>query len=231
MFIDYRSWQPGALLMKLQERNFLEATARMQWWYFDIAMEDGSVLVVAFMPRKWWRDKADARTEEGFLFASLMTADRKVRSFGKAFQPGTISCSKDAVEVPGQMSISVAPGADRGQVYRLSFALDGFEGDLEVSSSVNPYSPMPGGRKPGLARTLFEGAGFGASDFTYVSQVPGGTARGAITLDSHRVAVLGRAYHEQGRLEDAAESLSGGWHWFHFIHPQWHVFGTPAAFI
>ena len=187
--------------------------------------------MIAFMPRKWWRDNSDARTEDGFLFASLMTADKKVRSIGRVFKSSQIRRSGHAVEVPGQLSISFLPESDRGQVYRLSFEMDGLQGSLDISCSASPFSPLPMGRKPGLVRTVFGGAEVGASDFTYVSQVPRGIASGTVTLGSQRVDVLGSAYHEQGRLDDLPQGLSGGWLWFHFLHPAWNIFGYPGVFL
>jgi len=136
------------------------------------------------------------------------------------------------VEIPDEMSISYGPDSLQNLVYRLSFNMEGLQGALEIAPRSKPFSPFPWGRKPGLARTLFEGARPGACDFLYVSQAPRGDVSGTITMDSRRLDVRGKAYHEQGRFDDAPERLSKkGWFWCHFLHPEWNVFGSPGVFL
>src|SRR5262249_11617151 len=66
MLFDYRDWQPASRLTSLQERQFARPPAKMQWWYFDALMSDGGVLVVAFVPRKWWREAPGAKLDDAF---------------------------------------------------------------------------------------------------------------------------------------------------------------------
>lgn len=196
--------------------------AQMQWWYFDFLLRDGSVLVVGFSPKKWWRDHEEASREEPFFRASLLTSDGKVHSFNKSFPPGSLASSKGRVEIPGQLSISY----EQGQ-YRLQFNMEGFQGLLKVTDISRPFSPLPFGRIPGWIRSLFFKAPKGVPDFTYAAQVPRGKVSGSIAFQSHPARAEGWAYHEQGRFDALPEHLSQGWFWFHFLHPEWNLFGTP----
>jgi hypothetical protein len=67
------------------------------------------------------------------------------------------------------------------------------------------------------------------SEFRYVSQCPRGTVEGFITLDHFSKTLAGWAYHEQGWFNDRPEKLGSGWFWYHFLDPEWNLFGTSGG--
>jgi hypothetical protein len=189
----------------------------MQWWYFDALLNDGGVLVVAFVPRKWWREAAGAKLDDGFLFVSVLRPDGKTRVFTRSFESSGLRCFKAGVEAGGKFAIGFDPSGSRPR-YKLSFSMEGLQGSLEATCLEKPFSPLPFGTRPG-------GPGF-----AYVAQVPRGAVFGALTLHSEPIPVDGVLYHEQGRFDDLPERLSEGWQWFHFLHPDWNLFGVPGLF-
>src|SRR5262245_46192995 len=231
MLIDYRWLQSAAALRRLERQNFREGKARMQWWYVDAVMNDGRVVLVAFVPKKWWRDVADASLDDAFLFVAMAGGDGTSRSISRTLDASRLRSAEDGLglEIPGVLTIARAAGDPA--TYRWSFDVDEVQGALEVRSLARPFSPFPRGTLPGLGRAALLGGRLGTAAFSYVAQVPRGTIGGTLTMGGERIAVDGHAYHEQGRFDDPPERLSKGWFWCHFLHPEWNVFGSPGVFL
>jgi hypothetical protein len=232
MLIDYRWLQSAAALRKLERQNFLEKKARMQWWYVDILMNDGSVLLVAFVPKKWWLDTVDASLDDAFLFVTMVSgADRTSRSVSKTLDASRLRSAERGLglEIPG--ALTIARDAGDPATYRFTFDVPEIQGWLEVRSQARPFSAFPRGTLPALGRAVLLGGRLGTEAFSYVTQVPRGTVSGTLTMGGERIVVDGHAYHEQGRFDDAPARLSKGWFWCHFLHPEWNVFGSPGVFL
>jgi len=231
MLIDYRWLQSASALRRLERQNFLDDKAKMQWWYFDIVMGDGSVLMIAFVPKKWWPDARDANLGDALIFVTTMRAsDRKVRSVTRTLDGAQLRVSDGplALELPG-MKLSREDGDPA--IYRFAFDLPDLKGAVEVRALAQPFSAFPRGTLPSLGRKALLGGPLRGGPFSYVAQVPRGAASGALTLAGENIPVDGFAYHEQGRFDDAPERLSKGWFWCHFLHPEWNVFGSPGVFL
>lgn len=232
MLIDYRWLQSARALEKLEQENFLEKKARMQWWYVDVVMSDGSVLLAAFVPKKWWLDTVDANLDDALVMVAMLGgADRKLRSMSKTLDASRMRSSEQGLclEIPG---LTIAREGGDPATYRFTFDLPEVKGSLEVRAVARPFSAFPGGKLSGLGRAALLSGRLGTEKFSYVSQVPRGKASGELTLGSERIVIDGHAYHEQGRFDDAPERLSKkGWFWCHFLHPEWNVFGSPGVFL
>ena len=233
MLISYRWLQSASALKKLERKSFLETKAKMQWWYVDIVMNDGSVLMMAFVPRKWWPDTPDANLDDALVMVSwLSAADGRVRSVSSTLDASRMRVSGErglSLEIPGAISITRSP--EELGTYRFGFELPEVQGSVEVRALARPFSAFPGGRLPALGRAALLGSPLGGDAFEYISHVPRGAASGALTMGSEKVAVDGHAYHEQGRFDEAPERLSKGWFWCHFLHPEWNIFGSPGVFM
>lgn len=232
MLIDYRRIQSGGALRKLEQKNFLENKAKMQWWYVDVVMSDGSVLLVAFVPKKWWPDVASANLDDALVFVAMVDGkDRKSRSVTRTLDSSRMQISKDGLrlEVPG---VTIVREDTNPVTYRFVFDLDEVKGQLDVRAVSRPFSAFPMGSLPGVGRAALLGGALSGEAFSYVSQVPRGKASGELSWGGDRIAIDGHAYHEQGRFDDAPERLSRkGWFWCHFLHPEWNVFGSPGVFL
>jgi hypothetical protein len=233
MLIDYRWLQSGTALRKLERKNFLEKKAKMQWWYVDVVMSDGSVLLLAFVPKKWWPDTVGANLDDALVMVAMLGGtDRKLRSASTTLDASRMRSSDGALrlDIPG--GLTIVRDREEPATYRFTLDLPEVQGSLEVRAVARPFSAFPGGKLPGLGRAALLGGRLGTEAFSYVSQVPRGTASGELTFGSERIVIDGKAYHEQGRFDEAPERLSKkGWFWVHFLHPEWNVFGSPGVFL
>lgn len=232
MLIDYRWLQSAKALERLEQVNFLGKNARMQWWYIDVVMTDGSVLLAAFVPKKWWQDTDDANLDDALVMVAILGGtDRRLRSVSKTVDASGIRNSGQGLclEIPG---LTIAREGGSHAIYRFTFDLPEVKGSLEAHAVAQPFSAFPAGKLSGLAQAALLGGRLGTEAFSYVSQVPRGKASGELTLGSERIVIDGYAYHEQGRFDDAPERLTKkGWFWCHFPHPEWNVFGSPRVFL
>jgi hypothetical protein len=229
MLIDYRRIQSPATLRKLEHRNFVGEMGKMQWWYVDVLMGDGSVLMIAFVPKKWWPNVDGADLDDAFLMVSLLRAQQgDVLSVSRTLDTTTVHNSTEELsyEIPGAMRI--VRNADG---YSFHFELDEVRGQVDLRLLAEVFSAFPRGVLPSWGRALLLGGGGGREPFSYVSNVPRGEASGRLILAGEEVSVAGVAYHEQGRFMDRAEALSRGWFWCHFLHPEWNIFGSPGMFL
>lgn len=229
MLIDYRRIQSSTRLDRVERANFVGEKGQMQWWYVDILMHDGGVLMIAYVPKKWWPDVDEANLDDGFLMVSLLRAGQsEVLSINVTLDPSTTIVSEQelAYEIPSALRITRTKDG-----YTFHFELDEIRGQVDLQREASVFSAFPWGSLPGWGRTLLLGGGAGRDAFNYVTCLPRGRATGQLTLHGEQVAISGPAYHEQGRFIPPAEALSRGWFWCHFLHPEWNVFGSPGLFL
>ncbi|MCX4242993.1 hypothetical protein [Paraliomyxa miuraensis] len=229
MLIDYRRIQSPATLRKLETRNFVGEMGKMQWWYVDVLMDDGSVLMIAVVPKKWWPDQEGADLDDAFVMVSLMRAEQgDVLSVSRTIDTANARGTESPLSYELPDAVRIVRNDDG---YSFFFELEEVRGRVDLRSRTDVFSAFPRGTLPSWARAFLLGGGGGREPFSYVTYVPRGEASGQLTLRGEEVSVCGAAYHEQGRFMDPAHALSRGWFWCHFLHPEWNVFGSPGMFL
>ncbi|WP_461128661.1 DUF952 domain-containing protein [Spirosoma aerophilum] len=229
-FLDYPSWQNTRRLYKLQKNNFGGPKVQLQWWYFDFFLADGSSVVLAFIPQRWW-DNVKAGTEKQSMFTmALKTKAGIVKRFTKVIPQSEMTVTNDRLEIPSRLVIeSVGSGADRRYTIQVNF--DGITGAFTMMPTRPPFAAFPTGAMPGILMTLMSGADWGSPRFSYVSQIPDSQVSGSLTWGEYHTNLSGIGYHEQGRIDDTPERQGGSWMWYHFSGEGWSIFGSPGSYI
>lgn len=229
-FLRYQDWQKTDRLYQIQTENFTKPKVRLQWWYFDFFLNDGSTVVLAFIPQLWWDVNGSSDLRASHLSISLKTPAGVVKRFSTTFNPSELKGSSQQLEIPDRFSIrSTGTGQDR--TYSLHLQFPDLKGNFEIIPTRPPFAAFPTGVMPGFLQTLISKAPKGAPSFSYVSQIPNGQVRGSLDWGDYHTGIQGQVYHEQGRLDDSPERQASYWSWYHFSGEGWNVFGSPATYL
>jgi hypothetical protein len=218
------AWEPRWLLENIERFHFTSPTTHFQWWYFDVLLNDGSLLVVALVPRGWWSSEFDSDTSRCTLFVSL-------RSPGETITKRTLSRpSSELRSWDGHLSLGEKFMLEkRTDEYFVSVKLDGISLDMRVHNSRQPFAASPFGRMP---HWLVRALSLKQPPISYVTLVPRDHAQVKITTKDAVLEHDGIAYHEQGRFNGTSHDLPrDGWIWFHIFGKEWGVFGAENAYV
>jgi len=222
--MNYRFLQPKWFLERTEHFNFLHPTAPFQWWYFDFLLEDGSTLIVAFVPHQWWPSKEIPDVSAASLFVTLRDPAGVIRKWVWPLPYGDLRYARGRITVGDVFSIE-----KRSLEYCVLIRTEGVWGDLRVRHSARPFAASPFGRLP---LWLLRMAGQKRRPISYASLVPRDHAHIRLAGDGFQVDQGAIAYHEQGRLGSAPHDLGrDGWIWFHIIGKEWGIFGVEDSFI
>lgn len=229
-FLSYQDWQRTDRFHQLQVDNFLRPKVRLQWWYFDFFLDDGSSVVLTFIPQHWWEKTEVAKEKKALFTMSLKTRQGLVKRFSSVVSQSEIKTSADHLEIPSHLVIR-STGADDNRTYSILVNFPEVTGVFTIRPTQPPFAAFPTGVMPGLLQTVLSGAPLGAPSFSYVSQIPNSLVSGSLAWDEYQTDISGQAYHEQGRLNDTPERQGSSWTWYHFAGDGWNIFGTPGSYI
>ncbi len=228
--LSYHDWQETERFGTLQAANFGQPKVRLQWWYFDFFLRDGSSMVLAFIPQHWWDEPGPAAPKTAVLMLSLKTKQGLVKRFSATVPQSDLETAADYVELPGRLKIqAVEDSGRRYYIIRVNFPQ--VQGDFVIQPTQPPFAAFPTGMMPGILQTVLSGAPLGAPRFSYVSQIPNGRVTGTLAWDDVQTRIDGQAYHEQGRLDDTPAHQASYWTWYHFAGEGWTIFGSPGTYI
>ncbi len=228
--LQYQDWQKIDRFQRLQTDNFAKPKVQLQWWYFDFFLQDGSTVVLAFIPQLWWGEKGSNGEKNSLLMMSLITSEGEVKRFTKIIPQSELKTSSDHLEISSRLWIQ-ATGSDQNRTYAVRVHFPEVAAQFDITATRPPFAAFPTGVMPGIFGTVISGAPVGSPRFSYVSQVPNGTVTGSLTWGNYQRNFRGQAYHEQGRQNDTPERQGGYWTWYHFVAEGWNIFGSPGKFI
>lgn len=217
-------WQKKRKFRSIQRRLFSEKKAKMQWWYFDIFFPNGSILIIAFVPHKWWKDSILSNTEDCFLAISYLNEKGKIFQFNESYNQSQLKYDTNKIEIQNRFKIEYFNKDN--EEYKIYLNVKRLKGELLIIPKCNPFSGLPFGIMSGIGRILMFQAPWSSSDFRYISQIPKGLSSGKFIFDGEVSKEQGCVYHEQGWFNDLPQKLGKGWVWFHFHHPKWNLFGV-----
>lgn len=217
-------WEPRWLLENIEHFHFKNPTTRFQWWYFDVLLEDGSLLIVALVPKGWWPSIYAPDEEHSIVFASLRSPDGVIKKWTFSRPGEKLTRLKTGLLLGENFGLE-----KRGGEYYVSIKVDGLSLEMRVHASETPFAASPFGRMPHwLLRVL----SLKHPPISYVSLVPRDQAHVRIETPDGILEKSGIAYHEQGRFDSVARDLPrDGWTWFHIFGKDWSIFGAEDAYI
>ena len=229
-FLRYQDWQKTDRFYQIQKDNFTKPKVQLQWWYFDFFLDDGSTVVLAFIPQLWWHVEGSSDLHYSHLSISLKTPVGVVKRFSTTFKPSELKASAQHLEIPGRFLIrSTGVGPDR--TYSVQLRFPDLQGNFEITPTRPPFAAFPTGVMPGFLQTLISGAPKGTPSFSYTSQIPNGQVSGSLHWGDYQNSIQGQAYHEQGKQDDSPENQASYWSWYHFSGGGWNIFGSPSTYI
>ncbi len=219
--------QSDKRLRKTENSNFLGDKALTQWWYFDFFFEDGSVLVLMFVPHHWWTDpeqKADAKT---LIYTSYLKANGELTSEEKVIDSKEVQYNENGLK---SAYLEIIKSHDKKtREYTINFFLDEIKGSAKITSNSKAFSPIPTGSMGsfGTRHLLRKGKGLA---YRYAAHVPQGDATVNLEVQDTHLKLSGKAYHEQGWFTGQAHQMGDGWVWFHFVSENINLFGARSFF-
>jgi uncharacterized protein (DUF952 family) len=228
-FLTYQNWQNTDRFHQLQVDNFLRPKVQLQWWYFDFFLQDGSSMVLTFIPQHWWQSAVTKEKKVVFTI-SLKTRQGVVKRFSSIMPQSELKTAADHLEIPGRLLIQHT-GSSTDNHYQIRVNFPEVTGVFDIRPTQPPFAAYPTGVMPGVLQTVLSGVHIGAPSFSYVSQIPNSYVSGSISWDDYQAKIEGQAYHEQGRLNDTPTRQAASWTWYHFAGSGWNIFGTPGSYI
>lgn len=229
-FLSYQEWQNPERFHKLQVRNFQRPKVQLQWWYFDFFLQDGSSVVMAFIPQHWWEESSSDKAKNSVFTLSLKTREGVVKRFTTTVPQLEVKTSDSHLEIPSHLVIRSVGGRDANQ-FSIQVNFPEVTGTFTIKPTQPPFAAFPTGVMPGILQTVISGAPLGAPSLSYVSQIPNSSVSGTLAWGEYKAQLTGQAYHEQGRLDDTPARQGGSWTWYHFSGDGWNIFGTPGSYI
>jgi len=178
-------------LRKTENKNFLNEKAPIQWWYFDFFLDDGSVLVLMFVPHHWWNDPVKGKVAKTLIYTSYLKADGELVRSEKIIDPEEVEYSENGI-ISSYLEI-IKSHEKKEREYTVNFFLDEIKGSAKITSEVKAFSPLPTGGMGsfGTRHILRKGKGLA---YRYAAHIPQGTAVVKLDLDDKQLVLSGKAY-------------------------------------
>ncbi len=222
--MNYRYLQPQWLLNAIERFHSSRPTTRFQWWYFDFVLEDGTVLIVAFVPQQWWPSMFSPEVANAILFVSLRDP------LGAIKQWTTIRPSTTFTNTLGRVGISnIVSVTKKGGEYRIVLNYEDIGGEINIKRSMPSFAASPFGILPTwLLRLLSQKR----APISYAALIPRGDANIKLKLGNKNIEGRALAYHEQGRFDGTTDEFQRkGWVWVHILGKEWSIFGAEDTFM
>ena len=219
--------QSDSQLRETEDTNFLGEKALTQWWYFDFFLDDGSVLVLMFVPHHWWTDPEKESEAKTLIYTSLLKANGELITAEKIIDSNEVHYDKNGLKTS---YLEILRSHDlKTRKYTINFFLDEIKGSAKITSSSKAFSPLPTGSMGsfGTRHFLRKGKGLG---YRYAAHVPQGDAIVELEINDTPLYLSGKAYNEQGWFSGQAHQMGDGWVWFHFVSENINLFGARSFF-
>lgn len=227
--LHFFRFQRKSKFRSIQRKLFSGEKAKMQWWYFNIFFPNGSILIIVFVPHKWWKESSISNTEDCLLKISFLNNNGKVFQLDEHYNQSELKCDVNKIEIQNRFKIEYFNKDN--EEYKIYLNVKRLKGEILIRPKCNPFSVLPFGSMSGIERILMCQVPWSSSDFRYISQIPKGLSSGKFIFDGEVSKEQGSVYHEQGWFNDLPQRLCKGWFWFHFYHPEWNLFGVPKGYL
>ena len=220
--------QSDERMYKMEDYNFLNEKALTQWWYFDFFFDDGSVLVLMFVPNHWWSDPEKVADPETLIYASYMKANGEVVRAKKIIESKEVQYYENGLKC-AYLEILKSHNKSTRE-YTINFMLDEIKGSVQIVSGSKAFSPLPWGSIGTFGTNhILKKKGKGLA-YRYAAHVPKGEVSCNLDVGGDHFDLLGKAYHEQGWFNGQPHQMGDGWIWFHFASENVNLFGAKSFF-
>lgn len=183
-------WEDG---QRLDSRNYKKG--QYEWWYFDAHLDDGSILVSAFIMQI--DDKGQINPQITFNFA-----DKENRIEKTIFlNIGEFEAAKDKCDVKMRNNYFRGKGLDEFEMFVDPAINDGWGFNLKLKKNVPSFRPATG---------YWDAAG---EYFAWFCCVPSGDIEGTITKSGKEVKVKGNGYHDHNWGNVPMSKILSDWYW------------------
>lgn len=166
-------WEDG-------KRN-TDELGRIEWWYFDADMEDGTKVGVNFATNPPFRP--DEAGYHPFVYYNIQFPDGSAETDARFYDASECSFGE------GKCDVRCGANFFRGDLKQYELHVEheekGISIDLKLESRVSPW-------RPGTAYMAKDDGNF----FTWLCAVPRGDVAGSITCGGRKTAVKGIGYHD-----------------------------------
>ena len=215
-------------LRKTEDSNFLGEKALTQWWYFDFFFEDGSVLVLMFVPHHWWTDPEKNPDAKTLIYTSYLKANGELISANKVIDSKEVHYDENGLKCS---YLEIFRSHDKKtREYTINFFLDEIKGSAKITSNSRAFSPLPTGSLGTFGtRYILKKKGKGLA-YRYAAHIPQGHVSCNLDIGNNHFDLSGKAYHEQGWFTGQPHQMGDGWVWFHFVSENINLFGARSFF-
>lgn len=210
-------WHEVSRDLNTYMRPYLDSDEFFQWWYWDMFMDDGTTIMVAWLPCTLGHIKGvslDPLSPEIWIDVHLpddTTGASLLHSIKKAYPLSDFETATKGLKAGmGDNSI-----VDNNGVHSLKVKEGDIELDLTLEAQLPPWVALPGQELGDPGNPAF-GAGLAPPDapkFAYVEWIPRGKASGTVTIQGKSRKVSGLGYHEQGSSNKYLGRFFSFWMW------------------
>ncbi len=210
-----------------QKEEAVAADAYLQWWYFDVNLDDGHRLLTFFLPRSAGRIEQHPE-DQPFMDIALKRPGGEILREQQSFPLSEFVPRKGTfgANFGKECSATFENGTDTNKLgqYLLKAKTGRIAYDLRFTPDIPPWSPLgPKARIPRAAMMLARRSLFTKDYFHYAPFAPRGRVEGQIVVDDKPINVRGLGYHEQGRITFPLHEFAKAWYWLHIEHPPWTI--------
>ena len=183
-------WEDG---QRLDNKDFKHG--QYEWWYFDGHLDDGSMIVSAFIMQT--DENNHVNPQITFNFADKNNRIEKTIYF----KSGEFESAKDHCDVKINNNYFRSKGLDEYEIYLDPAHNEGWGYDLKIKRNVPSFRP---------------GTGFwdaGGEYFAWLCAVPSGSIEGTITKAGKNVNVKGNGYHDHNWGNVPMSKILSDWYW------------------
>lgn len=183
-------WEDGQRLNSQEYRK-----GQYEWWYFDGHLDDGSMIVSAFIIQI--DEKNQVNPQITFNYADSQNRIEKT----VFFRAGEYESANDHCDVKINNNYFRGKGLDEYEIFLDPFHNEGWGFNLKIKRNVPSFRP---------------GTGFWESDekyFAWLCSVPSGSIEGTITKAGKEIKVKGNGYHDHNWGNVPMSSILSDWYW------------------
>jgi hypothetical protein len=183
-------WEDG---QRLDEKDFKHG--QYEWWYFDAHLDDGSILVSAFIIQV--DEKGQVNPQITFNYADKENRIEKTIFF----KVGDYKGAKDHCDTNIKENYFRGKGLDEYEMFLDPSCNEGWGFNLKLKREVPSFRP---------------GTGYWDSDgeyFAWFNAVPSGNIEGTLTKAGKEVKVKGNGYHDHNWGNVPMSKILSDWYW------------------
>ena len=183
-------WEDG---QRLDNKEFKHG--QYEWWYFDGHLDDGSMIVPAFIIQIDENNRINPQVT--FNYADNQNRIEKTI----LFKAGEFESTKDQCDVKISNNYFRGKGLDEYEIFLDPVHNKGWGFDLKIKRNVPSFRPGTG---------YWEASG---DYFAWFCAIPSGTIEGTITKAGKIVKVKGNGYHDHNWGNVPMSKILSDWYW------------------